>query len=280
MFAIVVDSSCDLQELAPDMASKVAYVRVPLKLDVGDKEFVDDDTLEVGEFLKELYAYKGKTGSAAPSPQAWLSGFEQGDEVFAISISAQVSGSFASASLGKKLYLEQYPDRKIHLIDSKSTGSEMTLLVRKLEELIRQGLPYEEICRQIDVYSRTTGLFFVLKSMENLVKNGRVSRLQGGMAKLLGIQVLGTASPEGELKVLHKCRGKLTAYDKTVEEMLQRGYCGGKVVVSHCFNEEAAAYVQQKLQALFPACEISILPTRGLCSYYAELGGILVGFET
>ena len=280
MFAIVVDSSCDLLALEPEVQSKIAYTQVPLKLDVGDQEFIDDENLDVAEYLKQLYAYKGKTGSAAPSPQAWLAAFEKGEEVFAITISSQVSGSFASASLAKKLFLEQYPERKIHLIDSKSTGPEMTLLVQKLVELMEQGLSYEEICQRIDAYSETTGLFFIVKSMENLVKNGRASKLQGGMAKLLGIQVLGTASEAGELKVLHKCRGKLTALDKTVEEMLLRGYHGGKAIISHCFNPEAAHYVMQKLKEQFAQCAIQIMPTRGLCSYYAELGGILVGFET
>ncbi len=279
MFGIVVDSSCDLKVLDSETSKKVFYARIPLKLDVGAQEFVDDNQLDVAEFLNTLYNYKGKTGSAAPSPQDWLCAFEHCQEVVAITITSRLSGSYGSASAAAKLFLEKYPERKIYIMDSRSTGPEMILLVRKLLALKMKGLPFQEIVTMAEEYRQKTHLLFVLQSMENLVKNGRVSKLQGALAGILGIKIVGIASQEGTLELLHKSRGKFTAYDLVVEEMLNRGFSGGNVVISHCENQAMVEYLQEKLQKQFSNCSVTSLPTGGLCSYYAERGGILVGFE-
>lgn len=279
-YGIVVDSSCDLTALSAKAAEKIDFTRVPLTLDIGDQAFVDDYNLNIDEFMKEMYAYKGKTGSAAPSPQAWCSAFEKSEYVFAISITSALSGSYSSAQSGATLFAEQYPDRKVHLIDSKSAGPGLAVIVQKLVDYIEEGLDFETICQKIDEYrTKQTHLLFILKSLENLVKNGRVSKLQGKMAGLLGIKILGTASAEGDFELLQKCRGKMTAYDKAVEEMLSRGFNGGRVVISHCFALETAEYVANAIKEKFENCLIDIVPTSGLCSYYAEEGGILIGFE-
>lgn len=278
-YGIVVDSGCDIKCLRPEVKNEIDFTRVPLKLDIGDKEFVDNFELNIEEFMKEMYAYKGKTGSAAPSPEDYLNAYEKSEHVFAITITGTLSASHSSARTAKDMFLDQYPDRKIHLIDSKSTGPEMTLLVRKLTELIAQGLSFEEITKRIDDYSKHTHLLFVLKSLDNLVKNGRISRLKASMAGILGIKILGTASEEGTLELLDKCRGKLTAYEKAIEVMRSQNFQGGRVVIAHCFTKEVADYIATSIQAIHPTCDIEIMDTSGLCSYYAEQGGILIGYE-
>lgn len=278
-YGIVVDSSCDLKSLGSEAADKIDFTRVPLTLDIGNQAFVDDYNLNIEKFMKEMYAFKGKTGSAAPSPQAWLSAYEKSDYVFAISITSALSGSYASARTGIHMCHEQYPNKKVHLIDSKSAGPGLTIIVEKLISYINEGLDFETICKLIDDYWEQTHLLFVLKSLENLVKNGRVSKLQGKMAGLLNIKILGTASHEGNFELLQKCRGKLLVYDKCIEELLARGYNGGRVIISHCFARETAEYVSNAIKNKFASCSIDIMPTSGLCSYYAEDGGILIGFE-
>lgn len=278
-YGIVVDSGCDMKDFRSDVDKLIDFTRVPLKLDIGNKEFVDDFNLDIDEFMKEMYAYKGKTGSAAPSPDDYIKAFEKSENVFVITITGALSASYSSARTAKDLFIENYPDRKIHLIDSKSTGPEMTLIVRKLTELMEEGLRFEDIVTIIEEYRKSTHLLFILKSLENLVKNGRVSRLKASMAGILGIKMLGIASEEGTLELLNKSRGKLTVYDKAIEEMLSRNYRGGKVVIAHCFNIEIAEYIANSIKNQFPSCEIEIMKTSGLCSYYAEQGGILIGFE-
>ncbi|MBE6024536.1 MAG: DegV family protein [Cellulosilyticum sp.] len=278
-YGIVVDSSCDLTHLESSTSNKIDFTRVPLKLDVGTKEFVDDFDLDVEGFMKEVAAYNGKTGSAAPSPQAWFEAFEKSEYVFAITITSALSGSYSSAQTGARLFTEQYPNRKIHLIDSKSAGPELTLIAQKLVELIAQDLDFNTICERIEEYRKHTHLLFVLKSLDNLMKNGRVSKLSGTMAGLLGIKILGCASEEGTLELLQKCRGKMTAYNKAVETMLDREYKGGKVIISNCFAPDLAEYVASLIKEKYPDSNVEIMPASGLCSYYAEQGGLLIGFE-
>ncbi len=278
-YGIVVDSGCDLTSLSTEVTNKIDFTRAPLKLDVGDKEFIDDFNLNIKEFMTEMSAYKGKTGSAAPSPEAWLSAYEKSECVFAITITGGLSGSYASAKTAMDMFKEEYPDRKIHLIDSKSAGPEITLIVKKLTEYMSQDMSFEEIVEKIDEYCKHTHLLFVLKSLDNLVKNGRISKLKGSMAGILGIKILGTATEEGTLGLLEKCRGKMTAYDKLVSEMIARQYTGGKVVIAHCFAQDTAQYLSDKIKESFPNSDIEIMPTSGLCSYYAEQGGILLSFE-
>ena len=279
-FGIVVDSGCDLKELDGQAKEKIDFSRAPLKLDIGDKEFVDDFQLDTRTFMEEMHAYKGKTGSAAPSTDAWYQAFEKSEHIFVVTITGALSGSFASAKVAAKMYLEEHPEKRIHLIDSLSASSEMTLIVRKLCEFIQQKLEFDEIVAKIGEYKKHTKLLFVLESLDNLIKNGRVSKLEGGIAGLLRIKILGCASEKGTLELMHKCRGKKSVYDKAIEEMLAMGYQGGTVILTHCFNPEIAQYMKEKIQEKFPECKFDIMETSGLCSYYAEQSGILIGFET
>ncbi|WP_455715381.1 DegV family protein [Anaerosporobacter sp.] len=279
-FGIVVDSGCDLISLRADVADKIDFTRSPLKLDIGDKVFIDSIDLNIEEFMKEMYSYKGKTGSAAPSPDEWLKAYEKSENVFVITITGTLSASYSSAQIAMELFKDKYPNRNIYLIDSKSTGPEMSLIVRKLTEYITNGMDFESICKNIDDYCKHTNLLFILESLDNLVKNGRISRLKASMAGILGIKILGVASEEGTIDLLSKCRGKLTVYGKAISEMLERNYRGGRVVIAHCFAKDVANYVESKIREIHPNCDIEIMKTSGLCSYYAEKGGLLIGFES
>jgi DegV family protein with EDD domain len=153
------------------------------------------------------------------------------------------------------------------------------MIANRLAELIAEGRDFEDICRAIEEYRRRTYLLYALQSIENLVKNGRVSRLAGSIAGILGIRVLGIASDAGTVELLHKLRGKLSLYDKMIVEMLERGYNGGRVIIAHCLNPEMAGYLAKEIRARFPKSSVELMPSGGLCSYYAERGGILLGFE-
>lgn len=278
-YGIVVDSGCDLRFDTPSGEKEIRYMRAPLKLRVGEKEFTDDFSLNISEFMEEMEAFDGPTGSAAPSPQDWYDAYKSADEVFAFTITGTLSGTHASAVTAQKMLLEEEPDKKIYILDSKSAGPELSLLVQKLTEYLHRNLTFEQIIEKINAYHKKLHLLFVLGSMDNLIKNGRISSLQGKLAGMLGIRVMGTASDEGTLELLHKCRGREAAYKKVIREMERRNYAGGKVIISHCCNEEKALALKGMIRELFPQSQIQIMPTSGLCSYYAERGGILLGFE-
>jgi len=279
-FGIAVDSACDLRELGEWSRSDIVFHQVPLKLEIGEKEFVDDKNLNLEEFMKELSAYKGKTGSAAPSPGEWAEAFEAADITFAFTISGNLSGSYSSAEVAKEMVLERHPEKKIYVMNSFSAGPEETMLARKAIECIAAGMEFDAIVEAIENYRvKTTRLLFILEHMDNLVNNGRVSKLAGSLAGLLGIRILGRASDEGTLDLLHKLRGKFTVYNKCAEEMFERGFKGGRVVISHCLNQEKADYLRNKILEKYPQSEVIIMPTCGLCGYYAERNGMLIGYE-
>jgi DegV family protein with EDD domain len=278
-YGIIVDSGCDADSITCYNNEDLVFKKVPLKINVGSDEFSDAAGFDPEPMLDALEAYQGKTSTAAPSPGEWMEAFSDCDEVFAITITGCLSGSYGSAVVAKNMMLEKYPGKKIDVLDTLSTGPEMTLLVNKLAEFINKKFDFQDITAKIRDYMSHTRLLYILEHVDNLVNNGRLSRLEGKIVSVLGIRLLGKASNEGRLALLHKCRGRLKAYEKAVEEMLTAGYEGGKVIISHCRNKTMAEYVKGRIAAAFQTADIVVMKSKGLNSYYAEIGGVLIGFE-
>lgn len=274
---IAVDSSSNLIDPAVYAAQDLGAEIVPLKIGLNQQEYVDDSRLNVSDMMQAMETAQHST-SASPSPQVWQAAFEQAEQIIAITITGALSGSSASAYTAKKMTLEAHPDKKIFILDSRSTGPEMVLLVEEAVRLIGMGGDFDAVCAQLTQHKRRTHLLFVLESLDNLIKNGRVSKLEGGIAGLLGIKLLGCASKDGVLQVLKKCRGR-QVYQELLAQMERIGFAGRKVVISHCFNEQRALELKKSILEKFPKCPVTVMQNRGLCSYYAQRGGVLVGFE-
>lgn len=273
-FKIVTDSSSDVLSV-----DGVNFQSVPLKIITDEKEFFDNENLNVTEMVEYLLHHKGKSSTSCPNTDEWLNSFGDADRVFCITITSKLSGCYNAAMVAKNIYEEQYPDRQVCVIDSLSTGPEMKLITEKITQLIKLGLSFEDIVSQISDYQQKCGLLFMLESMKNLANNGRVSHLAAKAAGLLGIRVIGKASDEGELEQLSKARGETKAQDTLIEYMHKEGFCGGKVRISHCQNIKLAENIQAALKNQFGNIDIIITECRGLCSFYAEKGGIIIGFE-
>lgn len=274
-FKIVSDSSSNIFSFPG-----VDHVSVPLRINAGAKEYVDDENLDVGRMVAELKEYKGRSGTSCPNVGDWLQAFEGADRIFAVAITSNLSGSCAAAMEAKKLYEEEHPGAKVCVLDTLSTGPEMGLIMEKLRQWIGDKIPYEKIKEDIRAYMKKTHLLFSLESLTNLARNGRVSPAVAKLAGVLGIRVVGAASEVGTLQQLYKCRGEKKALDTLLEEMLRRGFQGGKTRIAHCFNSAAAQALKERIQAKFPKADVAIEPTGALCSFYAEQGGLLVGFES
>ncbi len=271
---IVADSSADVLTL-----KTIPFESVPLKIITAEREYVDDETLHVEEMVYDLAHYKGRSSSSCPNADEWLMAFGDADEVYCVAITATLSGSYNAACLAKQTYEEEFPNRRVYVLNSLSAGPELQLLVEKLQELTVAGLPFDEVCAQIEAYHPKTGLLFSLESMKNFANNGRVSPLVAKAAGLLGVRVVGKASDKGDLQPLDKCRGAARALDALAARLTALGYRGGRVCIHHCQNETAAAELRERVHALYPQAVVDIAACRGLCSFYAEQGGLLVGFE-
>lgn len=274
-YKIIVDSSANL-EMLPGVAG---FASVPLKIIVGDREFVDDRELDVGQMVQNLKEYKGKSSTACPGVADWLEAFGDAREVLCITITSNLSGSWNAARLAKEDYESRYPDRQVFVIDSLSTAGEMQLLARKAQELLETGMAFEDVCRQTENYLQKTGLMFSLESLRNLANNGRVSPVTAKLAGVLGIRVVGKASDVGTLEPTDKCRGEKKALQTLLSRMTEQGYRGGRMVIDHCMNEPAALQLKALVTETFPGADIAVGKTGGLCSFYAEQGGLLIGFE-
>ncbi len=271
---IVADSSADIH-----CYEGLPFASAPLKIVTAEREWVDDKNLNVEEMVETLLHYSGKSGSSCPSPADWTEAFEDYDEVFCVTITSNLSGSYNSACIAAEEYMGSYSGRRVHVFDSLSTGPEMHLVIDKIAELAKTGLSFDEICTGVNAYMQETGLLFVLESMQNLANNGRCSRLVAKAAGILNIRPLGKASDVGTLEMLEKPRGEKKAVAATYKTMVELGYKGGKVYIAHCMNPSAAEKLRDSILAGFPKASVEIYRCGGLCSFYAEKGGMLIGFE-
>lgn len=275
---IVADSGCDYRQLVSP-AVDTTFVSVPLKIQVADQLFIDDHHLNIDQMMETMYATSEASKSSCPSPDDYLRSFEGGDNIIVVTITGTLSGSHNSAQLAKNIYLEEHPETNIHVIDSLSAGGEVDLFVDKLNELIGQGLSFEEVVQTITAYQEKTKLLFVLAKVDNLVKNGRLSKLLGTVVGLLNIRMVGEASETGTLELLQKARGPKKSLQAAYEELVKAGYSGGRIVMAHRSNEKFCQQLSDLILERFPQADIKILPTSGLCSFYAEDGGLLMGYE-
>ncbi len=273
-FKIVSDSSADLLTL-----SDIDFVSVPLKIITDEREFPDDEALNVGEMMDYLAKYKGKSRTSCPNTEEYLSAFGDAENIFCLTITKNLSGSFNAARMAAEEYMKKYPERKVHVVDTLTAGAECALLAMKIKELALSGAEFEEIRDRITEYSKHTRLIFALESMHNLSVNGRVSPIVAKLAGVLGIRIVGKASTEGVLEITHKSRGLQKELLDILSVMKNEGYCGGKVLINDAEAENTAKLMADKIKSEFPNADIVFGKTRGLCSFYAERGGLMLGFE-
>ena len=248
---IVVDSASSLYAL-----KGVDFACVPLKIITDDAEYLDDGTLDAVGMARALRTYKGKTSTSCPNVSDWLAAYEGADEVYAITITGTLSGSYNAAQLAAEEYQQENPGKRVFVLDSLSTGPEQYLLAEHLQSELAAGHEFDAVCEEMLRYHKHTHLLFSLESL-----------------------VIGQASEAGELDVLCKTRGEHGALERIVLELKGHGYNGGKLQISHCDNPAAAECLKHMVQAVFDGAQVTVTPCGGLCSYYAELGGLLVGYE-
>lgn len=271
---IVMDSSGDALHF-----DSVTTASAPLRITTNVAEYLDDGTLDVSAMTQALATYKGKSFTTCPSMGDFLEAFGDAEFVFCITITAKLSGSYNVALSAAREYESMHEGRRVFVFDSRNTGPGMRLIAEKIEELLRAGRSFDEICEEVQRYSRKTELLFLLESLNNLANNGRVSRTVAKLAGILGIRMLGQAV-EGQIEPVAKPRGEGKSLQVMLEKMLSLGFKGGKLRISHCDNHGAASAFAALVRKIYPKVDLLIYQAGGLCSFYAERGGLLVGFET
>jgi DegV family protein with EDD domain len=274
---LVADTSCDLFDL-PAETPDTDFDTVPFSIRIGETEYIDTPDISVETMLAANENHREAAHTSCPSPQDWAEKFAPQGNVLAFTISSNLSGSYNSACTAREMILEDEPEKKIAVIDSKATGPETVLIIRKACELIKSGAAFDQIVKKLNETAERTHIIFALASYHNLMKNGRVNRLVGLLAGHLGFWGIGVGDEQGEIAMRGKARGEKSMIRFLAEEIKKIGLAGKEIVISHCQNEEAAGRLREALRVLFPQAIIDILPTRGLDSFYAERHGLIVGF--
>jgi len=272
-YKIVADSSCNVLVMEdPHFAS------VPMKVRAA-KEYIDNTQLDLLAMVEELREHKGTSGSACPSVGEWLDAFGGADMVFCTTMSKGLSGSYNAACEAARIYMEENPGKQAFVFNTLTAGPQQAFLNEKLLELAGQGLDFETIKEKAIAYHNNTHILFCLESMMNLARNGRTSMAVAKIAGMLGIRVCGDVQA-GMITPVHKPRGAKKATETLVEMMKERGfYDGAQLRIAHCFGENQAKALADAVLAQFPNTRVTMEPTTALCSFYAEAGGLMIGFE-
>ena len=272
-YKIVSDSSANVIAL-----SDPHFVSVPMKVRAA-KEYVDNAQLDLAVMVEDLKNHNGTSGSSCPSVGEWLESFGDAENIFVTTISKNLSGSYNSAKQAADTYMDEHPGRKVVVLDSLAAGPQQAFIIDKLLELCAAGLEFEAVKEKVLDYHNHTHILFCLESMMNLARNGRVPMAVAKTGGLIGIRVCGDVKG-GLITPVHKPRGGKKATAILVEMMKERGfYDGAKLRIAHCFGEAQANALADAVMAQFPNTQMTIEPTTALCSFYAEAGGLMIGFE-
>ena len=275
-FHIVADSCC---ELTADMKKRENIEIAPLTLEVGGESILDDETFDQKYFLKRVAECPECPKSACPSPDYFRKSFLNGAErCYAVTLSAQLSGSYNSAVLGANLAQEENEDLKIHVFNSRSASIGETLIVKKIVECEEAGMSFERVVETVELYISTQHTYFVLENLETLRKNGRLSKTKALVASTLKIKPVMGATSEGDIVQLDQARGINKALMKMVDAIVNDAqHVENKTLaISHCNCPERAEMVKEALLERLAVQDVFVLDTQGVSSMYANDGGIII----
>ena len=275
-FHIVADSCC---ELTADMKKRGNIEIAPLTLEVGGESILDDETFDQKYFLKRVAECPECPKSACPSPDYFRKSFLNGAErCYAVTLSAQLSGSYNSAVLGANLAQEEDEDLKIHVFNSRSASIGETLIVKKIVECEEAGMSFERVVETVELYISTQNTYFVLENLETLRKNGRLSKTKALVASALKIKPVMGATSEGDIVQLDQARGINKALMKMVDAIVNDAqHVENKTLaISHCNCPERAEMVKEALLERLAVQDVFVLDTQGVSSMYANDGGIII----
>lgn len=273
---IIVDSGCDMPE---SMKKEMSVTAVPLTMMLGQTEFVDDESLDLSEFMKAMKACQDKVGSASPAPYLYQEAIQSTGSEYVITLSGKLSGSYSNAVLGNS-QVQEDGGQSAHIFDSKSASAGETLVAIKLHEFIKQGLPKARIIEAVHEFIDHMKTYFVLENYDNLQKNGRLGKVTGSLIQLLNIKLVMGSDGDGNIVLYEKVRGIRRMIEQLMSLIEKSGKKaeGESLVISHCNNFELAEQLFAEIKGRFHFQNIHIVSTGGLSSLYTSDKGVVIAF--
>jgi len=274
-FSLIVDSCCDA---TASLIKELKLVKIPLNLMLGEREIIDDERLDLTHFMQDMRACTGKVGSSAPAPALYQQAFDASEDAFAVTLSSKLSSSYSSAVLGKEMMESKQND--VYIFDSKSASAGQLLVVLKIREYAQLGLAKADIIERVEQFITHMKTYFVLDNIDNLMKNGRLSKVKGKLINMLNIKPLLGSDGDGNIVSYSNVKGQTKIVKKLVDTITESGKktSGEHAVISHCNNEELADRLKQAIAERFDFKEIVVVPTGGVSSLYANEKGIILAF--
>lgn len=274
---IVTDSSCNLPEHKMKL-EHIYFRKVPFRITFKEKAFIDDTTVEPSNLLTQMEKSFSVSSTSCPATGEWLNCFTGFSHIIAVTISSELSGSYNSAIAARNMALENDPKKNILIIDSKSAGPALDLLVLKAVELVKHNYSINEIEDLLLKYANDIHTIFALSSFNNLVANGRMSKFTAVVAGKLNIWGIGIASKEGRINIKKKIRGNSRVVQVFLDDLNEQNFSGSPVIINHCENLALAFELKKAITKLWEHAIVDIYPMGGICSYYAERKGIMLAF--
>ncbi|WP_251716243.1 DegV family protein [Lactobacillus agrestimuris] len=252
---------------------------VPLTIRAGSLSWLDNGEVDIPKFISALKSTKDRTSTACPSVQDWMNSFAGADEIFVLTITSALSGTYNSAVQAAKIFTETHPDVRIHVFDTRSAGPQIRLLAEDVARMFNNGLNFDQVVETMKYRLRQTDLLFVLENLDNLANNGRINPALARIAHALKLNIVGTANDAGKFEMVGKTRGGKKMFSKLVKNMQETGYRGGRVLIDYVQNREKAEKLKQTILVVYPEAQVSLSECGGLCTYYAEDNGLMIGYE-
>lgn len=273
---IIVDSGCDMPN---PMKKEMSVTAVPLTMTLGQSEFVDDEFLDLPEFMEAMKSCKSKVGSASPAPYLYQKAIQSTGSEYVITLSGKLSGSYNNAVIGSR-QAQEGSNQSAYIFDSKSASAGETLIAIKLRELINEGLPKVQIIEAVHKFIDNMKTYFVLENYNNLQKNGRLSKVTGSLIQILNIKLIMGSDGDGNITLYEKVRG----IRRMIEQLMSLIEKSGKktkdesLVISHCNNLDLAEQLSAEIEGRFHFQNIHIVPSGGLSSLYTDDKGVVIAF--
>lgn len=275
-YKIVIDS-CG--ELLDEWKNDERFESVPLTLMVGAEQIIDDETFDQADFLKKVAECPECPKSACPSPERYMRAYDcEAEHIYAITLSSELSGSYNSALLGRNLLLEDHPEKKIHVFNSRSASIGQSLIGMKIQECEEAGMSFEDVVETVERYIEGQHTFFVLENLDTLRKNGRLSKVKALVASALKIKPVMGSTDEGSICQLDQARGMNRAMIKMVEQVIEKtpDSADKTLAISHCNCPARAQVLKEAFEERMKLAKIVVLDTAGVSSMYANDGGVIV----
>ena len=277
-FKIVVDSCCDL---TGQMLKDPRFIKVPLTIRSNGSSFIDNETFDQADLLWAMKQSEEAPSTACPSPQSYLDAYQgpEEEDVYVVTLSALLSGSHNSAEQARMLMEEDHPNKNVYVFNSCSASSGEVLVALKVRELAESGAPFKHVVREVEQFIYQMQTMFVLETLENLRKNGRLTRLQSVITGALKIKLLMGATPEGEICKLGQTLSMKQALSKMVDRIANDpAHAGRTLAICHCNCLDRAFQVKAMAEQRCKFAHILILEAGGITSVYANDGGIVVAY--